>query len=645
MSTKVTGALLVLGWAGTASAQAGGDRPSEQDIFGGSASKPAAPAQAGPDGGAPATPPAPAAAPTPVPATPSGGAPAASTVPPAAAAEGTERDQSVLGNTGGATQPLSDYIAPENPLQIGGQLYLRAQTTAFPGAHRPGRAAGSAPSLLDVYLDARPNPRVRAFVLGRMSFDPTRAPQSANTTPLGVSGGQGAFVGTSATGFTTFTSGRGPSTLLDQMWIRFDILEHVFVTAGKQHVRWGTGRFWQPTDYLHPVKRNPLDVFDARAGTTMLKLHVPWEEKGWNFYGFGVTEDPNAASNSLTKVAGGARAEIIVLGAELGLDALVKRDQKPRFGVDLSTGIGDFDVYGADAGIRAGQDFTVVERVSDANQGLMCTPAAGVPGGTTVNDLRAQYGTTTLSGIKTQVVGGVNWSRKYNDNDLFTIGGEYFYNQLGYTDAALYPGLLFNSSGTPLLNFFYTGRHYAALFASFPAPYSWNYTTFTLSTLGNVSDQSFISRLDYSVTLLTHLSFEAFVGVHYGSPGGEFRLGFEGGGGGGGGGVWGGGEWGGGRGGVGVPRGEGLGGEGEGGGAVGGPMDPVFPTKEGHLASVPENFGASVIGEAARIGDEQGAGHYTVRLFVVDGPVDRATLSAGKARPRAQGSLSLDVQP
>ena len=75
-----------------------------------------------------------------------------------------------------------------------------------------------------------------------------------------------------------------------------------------------------------------------------------------------------------------------------------------------------------------------------------------------------------------------------------------------------------------MLNFFYTGRHYAALFASLPAPYSWNYTTFTFSTLSNLSDKSFVSRLDYSVTLLTHLTFEAFAGVHYGTRGGEFRI-------------------------------------------------------------------------------------------------------------------------
>ena len=61
-----------------------------------------------------------------------------------------------------------------------------------------------------------------------------------------------------------------------------------------------------------------------------------------------------------------------------------------------------------------------------------------------------------------------------------------------------------------------------------PAPYDWNYTTFTLSTLGNLSDQSFTTRLDYSLTLLTHLRFEAYVG----SPlrhrrEGEFRFGVD----------------------------------------------------------------------------------------------------------------------
>jgi len=516
-------AALLAAWTATAWAQGTGDRPSEQEIFGGTAPAPAAPAE---KSGAPAA--------SEKPVGPAGANQPAATTPPAAAAAtaagATERDQSVLGNTGGGPQHLSDYQAPDNPLQIGGQIYLRAQSTAYQG-DSPERWTLNAPSLVDAYFDARPNPRVRAFIQGRMSYNAAAAPAgSGMTTVNGLpTGSMGAFAGGSPTGFTTFTASRGPSSILDQMWIRFDVLQRVFVTAGKQHVRWGTGRFWQPTDYLHPLRRNPLDVFDARPGTTMLKLHLPWEERAWNFYAFGVAEDPNIATDRLQAVSGGARAEIVIAGAEIGLDALVKRDTKPRFGIDLSTGIWDFDVY-ADVAIRSGQDFQTPEQITpDPSSQVTCLNNPNDPnqGTMTTDPLSAHYQLDTLSGVKTQSVFGINWSHKYNDNDMFTIGGEYFYNQPGVSDPHLYPGLIFNTSNTQMLNFFYIGRHYAALFASFPAPYSWNYTTFTLSTLGNLSDKSFVSRVDYSVTLLTHLTLEAFVGVHYGTRGGEFRAGFD----------------------------------------------------------------------------------------------------------------------
>jgi hypothetical protein len=484
-------ALLVLFGASSARAQSLGDRPSEQDMFGGSAAPTPAPS---PDGGAPPAPAgeAPAAAPPPT------GAPPAATVPPAAAAQGTDRDQAVLGNAGGA-QFLSDYVAPENPLQIGGQLYLRMQSTAY-GHTAPGLWSLSAPSLLDMYADARPNPRVRGFVLGRMSFDPTLTP-NANTMTNVAPGG--ALTGTSTTGFTSFSTTRGPVVLLDQMWIRFDVLEHVFVTAGKQHVRWGTGRFWQPTDYLHPLRRNPLDVFDARGGTTMHKLNVPWEEKAFNFYGFAVAENPNAPTPTLDKVAGAFRVEGVVAGVEVGADTYLGGGQgKARYGFDMSTGIYDFDVY-ADVGLRPGSDFFVY------------FPQQNVA---------APY-----DGYETQAVGGINYSRKYNDNDVWTAGVEYFYNHAGYSDGHVYPQAFqfaINNGLNPftLFPFFYIGRHYGAAYISLPAPYSWNYTTFTLSTLGNFSDGSFVTRLDYSLTFLTHLSLEAFAAVHYGNLGGEFRF-------------------------------------------------------------------------------------------------------------------------
>ena len=495
--------------------QAPAARPSEQDMFGGA---PAAGAS-----GAAGAPAATTAAPSTA-GTPPAAAAAAATTGTSPGGEG--RDDSLLGSGPGGPEHLSDYQAPDNPLQIGGQLYLRSQAS---GQQGNDAWTFDAPSLLDVYMDARPNPRVRAFVLGRMSFDPTVAPTTTTSSTTLMNGSAGAITGGSATGFSSFTTARGPTSILDQMWIRFDILSRLFITAGKQHVRWGTGRFWQPTDYLHPLKRNPLDVFDVRPGTTMVKLDVPWEERGWNFYGFGVFEDPNLATGYLKDIAGGARAEIVLLGAEIGLDALVKDTQKPRYGIDFSTGIWELDIHG-DVGIRSGEDFCNVVPAATGrpvNGGGTC-PAMGTASmDPTIMTQAAMFDVAPLTGIKVQAVGGIEWSHKYNDNDMFTLGSEYFYNQPGYSDTSVYPGLLLNSNYTPILNFFYTGRQYAALYASFPAPYSWNLTTFTLSTLSNLTDQSFISRLDYSYTLLTHITLEAFVGVHYGHSGGEFRLGFD----------------------------------------------------------------------------------------------------------------------
>jgi hypothetical protein len=63
------------------------------------------------------------------------------------------------------------------------------------------------------------------------------------------------------------------------------------------------------------------------------------------------------------------------------------------------------------------------------------------------------------------------------------------------------------------------GQHYAALAISAPGPFSLDDHSFTFSTLGNLSDRSFLSRLDYGLTLLTFLRFNAYVAYHWGQNG------------------------------------------------------------------------------------------------------------------------------
>jgi hypothetical protein len=543
VSTLACAACLTASWLGPLPARAQGtERPSETDLFGGASAAPSGGGTpgAGGRGGATAEPApestgksavegeeagvpaklAPGAAPAAAAA--SAAAPAPTGTPAQAdSVTASTRDSDLLGDPSAGPR-LSEETAPEDPLKIGGQLYLRSAYSQPGSVVRTTDPVGSrtvtfsAPSLVDAYFDARPNDRVRGFVLGRMFFDPT-LPTTAATAPASMVMGTGSTAsGTTVPLISGISNSRGPSVLLDQLWLRFDIGRKLFITAGRQHVRWGTGRLWTPTDYLHPVARNPVAVFDARPGFTMLKLHFPWEERGWNFYAFALVEgvrrwDVNQnrylqssdVTGNLRQVGGAARAELVFGPAELGLDIVAYSDRKARYGGDLSFGIGDFDLY-VDVGLGYGSQ---IPRVN-ADCTWTLDPGACV-----------YYSV----GIKPQVVVGGTYSLKYNDNDVFRVTGEYFYNSRGYSDPHAYLTLF--ATGT--FEFFYTGRHYAAVSAILEAPWSWNYTNFVLTTLGNLSDQSFFSRLDYSHTLLTHLSFEAFGAVNYGRRAGEFRLGFD----------------------------------------------------------------------------------------------------------------------
>lgn len=444
---------------------------------------------------------------------------------PSAAAD--PRDAALLGDPAATNAPAAPVASeqpkpaspapPDDPLRIGGLVYLRSYATLTRGERAQDMAFGT-PMLLDVYLDARPSDRVRGFALGRIVFDPT-LPASTSGVP-NTGGGQFNGVETSAR----------PQGLIDQLWLNFDIGRRVFVTAGKQHVRWGTAHVWTPTDYLHLRPRNPLDTFDARTGRTMLKLHVPVESKAWNFYAYAVTENERGTV-SVGRIAAAARAELTFGTTEAAVGVFAQQGILPKFAADLSTGLGDFDLYGEAAILDAG----AIDRTRwDPNAVI---PAALPPPSWQTPDetaalragqiVEAVYPTFRNHGYRAQIVAGAGYSIRYNDSDSLNLGAEYFYNQLGYSDTNAYPGL-FLPRNVPLsgsATFFYLGRHYGALFASLPAPFSWDLHNFSVTTLGNFSDQSFITRFDYSYTLLTHLTFEAFTSLRYGKSTGEFPFG------------------------------------------------------------------------------------------------------------------------
>jgi hypothetical protein len=384
---------------------------------------------------------------------------------------------------------------------------------------------------LDVYLDARPNERVRGFALGRLSYDPM-LPDSPTAVPsVGTSASDNGTTGSASLASLFGVRTNAPRVLLDQLWLRFDLWRTLYVTAGRQHTRWGTARFWTPADLLHFQRRNPLDVFDARPGTDMLKVHLPIPSTAWNLYAFAIAGGHNDTP-TLYSVSYAARAELVAGSNELGIGAVVRRGVKPKFAADLSMAVGPFDVYAEGSLVDADE----IERVSYAPNAVLGDELAGPEAAMADRILtRIRQAVETFypahrnGGYKPQVVGGLSFSQNYGENDSFTFGLEYFYNALGYADPNVYPGLLF-----PRIvrlqdpaSFFYLGQHYAAAFLVLPSPFALDLHTFVLSTLCNISDRTCISRLDYTLQILTHLRFELFVAGVYGRRNGEFTFGIE----------------------------------------------------------------------------------------------------------------------
>ena len=89
---------------------------------------------------------------------------------------------------------------------------------------------------------------------------------------------------------------------------------------------------------------------------------------------------------------------------------------------------------------------------------------------------------------------------------ILAVGAETFYNGTGYTNRNLYPSLIQTGNFTP----FYVCRH-----------------TVSLNTFTNISDGSALSRVDYTLNLRSHVTFDAYGDSHFGAPGGEFGSAFN----------------------------------------------------------------------------------------------------------------------
>lgn len=427
---------------------------------------------------------------------------------PDAGAEGRGRDEEQL-LAGPLKSKFDTDEAVSDPLKLGGTLLMFGQ-----GFFQEGRpfeqSSFSAPFVLDMYVDGRPSDRLRAYAVARLQFDPTR--------PTGDGAGASTSAGTGALVGLTPATRSNPSVFLDQLWLRFDIARKVYLTIGRQKIRWGVSRVWYPTDFLNSQPRDALNPFDVRLGVNMVKVHVPVESLGWNFYGYGLLDAVNltAAGMQLQQLGGALRGEFVLGPAEIGVGAIWQQGRRPRYGIDISSSLGPIDVY-AEAAFRDARDFVLFR----------------YPGELTQEDLLRRVGDIEAyrpEGLLVQVSGGFSWQFNYTDKNFAILGAEYFYNPAGYTDVVGYqvktfmPGFL-GVTLDPIQNVaLYQGQHNVALTLAAPGIPGFDWITMALTNIVVLNDPSGLTRLDVIFRVLSFLNVQAFAGVLYGQTGGQLRF-------------------------------------------------------------------------------------------------------------------------
>ncbi|MDP1828168.1 MAG: hypothetical protein Q8L48_33140 [Archangium sp.] len=423
---------------------------------------------------------------------------------------GVDRDRDQL-NAGPVVSKFDTAEAVSDPLKIGGSLLMFGQ-----GYFQEGRkfleGAFSAPMILDVYLDGRPSDRLRAFVNGRLQFDPTYPTGDGASSTTTAAGATGTFVG------LTPATRANPSVFLDQLWLRFDIARKVYLTIGRQKVRWGVSRIWYPTDFLNSRPRDALNPFDVRLGVNAVKVHVPIESLGWNFYAYGLLDGVDVSSTGLklNQLGGALRGEFVLGPAEIGIAGVWQEGRRQRYALDISSAVGPIDLY-AEAAFRDGQDFALFDFPADL----------------TDENLLANIGNITSKAsprVVVQVSGGASFQFNYTDKNFAIVGVEYFYNPVGYESPIGYqvqtfaPSVLGKTLDPMQSVALYQGKHNLAITLASPGIPGFDWITVALSNIIIINDPAALTRLDVIFRVLNFLSVQAFGSVFYGQPGGQLRF-------------------------------------------------------------------------------------------------------------------------
>lgn len=339
-------------------------------------------------------------------------------------------------------------IVEADRLKMGG--YLQAEWMAYQLENAPVQDYITSPMTLELYLDAQMKNDVRAFFKGRLLNDSS----VDESVPSPLTGG----------------AQKQNTSYLDEMKISFNTRRKIFWTVGRQKIKWGASKFWNPTDFINMTKRDFLRQDDLRTGISMVKAHIPWRAS--NFYVIGVNEA--ASESSQNGIAG--RFEIPINTSEWTLSAYSRKGQKTKLGSDISFALKDFDVY--------------------------------------------MEGAQTDIGTDKSASGGLSYEFKYNDDDTATVGLEGFWQENGASDKSSYATMLASGQFVP----FHMGKSYTSASLFMMKPGSWNDSNLLFLAIMNNSDRSQYYRVTWIYTGISDLQWTVALGGRAGETGSEMKL-------------------------------------------------------------------------------------------------------------------------
>ncbi len=355
-------------------------------------------------------------------------------------------------------KPHALLTSAEENTQIGGTLSTEADYYIQKGTPLDQDLISN-PNILFLYLDSKLENDSRVFARIRTFYDPTGV-SSGNPTTSSY---------TNPYGFSNGTSDN-LSVQLQELRISTNIDHELFFTIGRQKVKYGAAKFFNPTDFLNS---QPYDFFlpsDERTGVDMVKMQIPSGTA--NLYAAGLTGDPtngNPAGGYFRGELGYDGFANFLESGEISLSGYLPKGQSGRGGFDISQGVGDLDVYFEGA---AGQN----------------------SGGGWVGAFST----------------GADWDTRYGDQqtEIVTFEAEF----------ADYPTV---STGSSFEAF--SSTQFGIFSIDLAGPFRLNDITFAETNLYDFNGESGYSRLDTVCQFTDRISGRVYVAAPWGSTGGTFN--------------------------------------------------------------------------------------------------------------------------